>query len=160
MPLAAEMAGFLAHTAEAVATVLRAAHPDTSGVGHREVLDVSLEAMPYLRDHCLMRQRPGWPQEEDLRPVVPATTMVTHMIEAAERAFPGLVAVAVEDIRSTGGSWPRRLGASRSRSSTEVPGARTSGSASTPREPCSWARDARRHRRARGAPGWASGSPS
>ncbi len=130
MPLAAEMAGFLAHTAEAVATVLRAAHParpggwqaggaggvgqqshfqggsgpesgfaDTSSVGRREVLDVSLDAMPYLRDHCLMRQRPGWPQEEDLRPVVPATTMVTHMIEAAERACPGLVAVAVEDVR-------------------------------------------------------------
>lgn len=94
MPLAAEMAGFLTHTAEAVATVLRAAH-DTSS----EVLDVSLQAMPYLRDHCLMRQRPGWPQEEDLRAVVPATTMVTHMIEAAERTGPGLVAVAVEDVR-------------------------------------------------------------
>jgi malonyl CoA-acyl carrier protein transacylase len=98
MPLAAEMAGFLAHTAEAVATVLRAAQPERQEV-HREVLDVSLQAMPYLRDHCLMRQRPGWPQEEDLRPVVPATTMVTHMVAAAERASPGLVAVAVEDVR-------------------------------------------------------------
>jgi acyl transferase domain-containing protein len=98
MPLAAEMAEFLSHTAEAVATVLRAAGPDRHDTSS-EVLDVSLRAMPYLRDHCLMRQRPGWPQDEDMRAVVPATTMVTHMIEAAERAGAGLVAVAVEDIR-------------------------------------------------------------
>lgn len=95
VPLAAEMARFLDDTADAVAAVLHAA-----GVAeHRETLEVSLRAMPYLRDHCLMRQRPGWPQEEDLRAVVPATTMVAHMVAAAERACAGLVAVALEDVR-------------------------------------------------------------
>lgn len=94
-PLAAEMAGFLDDTANAVAAVLRAASPAEAS----QVLDVSLRTMPYLRDHCLMRQRPDWPQEEDLRPVVPATTMVMHMIQAAERACPGLVAVAAEELR-------------------------------------------------------------
>jgi hypothetical protein len=94
-PLAAEMAGFLDETAKAVAAVLRAAdRTETS-----QVLEVSLRTMPYLRDHCLMRQRPQWPQEEDLRAVVPATTMITHMIEAAERACPGLVAIAAEELK-------------------------------------------------------------
>ncbi|MGW5715238.1 acyltransferase domain-containing protein [Amycolatopsis sp. NPDC003865] len=90
-PLADEMARFLDDTATSVAAVLRAAGP-------AESLDVSLAAMPYLLDHCLMRQRPGWPDVEDLRPLVPATTMVTHMLEAAERAYPGLTAVAAEDL--------------------------------------------------------------
>lgn len=92
-PLAGEMAGFLDATADAVAAVLRAAT-----AGPSDALDVSLTAMPYLRDHCLMRQRPGWPDVEDLRPLVPATTMVTHMLEAAERAHPGLTAVTAENL--------------------------------------------------------------
>jgi hypothetical protein len=95
VPLAAELAGFLDHAADAVADVLRAARL----AERHQVLDVSLTAMPYLRDHCLMRQRPGWPHDEDLRPVVPATTMVTHMIEAAERACPGMIAIAAEELR-------------------------------------------------------------
>ncbi|WP_394617228.1 acyltransferase domain-containing protein [Lentzea sp. JNUCC 0626] len=95
VPLAAEMAGFLDDMAEAVAQVLRAA-----GSGEqRETLEVSLRAMPYLRDHSLMRQRAGWPQDEDLRAVMPATTMVAHMIAAAERACPSRVVVALEDVR-------------------------------------------------------------
>ena len=91
--LAAEMAGFLDRTADAVAAVLRAATTTST-----RVLDVSLATMPYLRDHCLMRQRPGWPDEEDLRALVPATTMVAHMLEVAEQACTGLVAIAAEKI--------------------------------------------------------------
>lgn len=95
VPLAAEMARFLDDTADVVAEVLRAA----ATCEYRETLEVSLRAMPYLRDHCLMRQRTGWPQEEDLRAVVPATTMVAHMVAAVERACPGRVVVALEDVR-------------------------------------------------------------
>ncbi|MEU2774358.1 beta-ketoacyl synthase N-terminal-like domain-containing protein [Streptomyces sp. NPDC007162] len=61
-------------------------------------LRVSPEAMPHLLDHCFFPQRPGWPVVEDRWPVVPATTIVRHMMDAAEAAT-GLRAVAVHGAR-------------------------------------------------------------
>ncbi|MER6534942.1 beta-ketoacyl synthase N-terminal-like domain-containing protein [Streptomyces sp900105755] len=61
-------------------------------------LRVSPEAMPHLLDHCFFPQRPGWPDTEDRWPVVPATTIVQHMVDAAEAAT-GLRAVAVHGAR-------------------------------------------------------------
>ncbi|GGS75930.1 type I polyketide synthase [Streptomyces cinerochromogenes] len=58
-------------------------------------LRVCPHTMPHLLDHCFFPQRPGWPDLEDRWPVVPATTIVRHMTDAAERAAPGLRAVAV-----------------------------------------------------------------
>ncbi|MGW2648511.1 beta-ketoacyl synthase N-terminal-like domain-containing protein [Streptomyces sp. NPDC001393] len=60
---------------------------------------VSPHAMPHLLDHCFFRQRPNWPDVEDRWPVVPATTIVRHMMDAAEAAAPGLRAVAVHEVR-------------------------------------------------------------
>jgi acyl transferase domain-containing protein/phosphopantetheinyl transferase (holo-ACP synthase) len=60
---------------------------------------ISPESMPYLMDHCFFPQRPNWPDVADRWPVVPATTIVQHIIEAAERAAPGMRAVAVHDAR-------------------------------------------------------------
>ncbi|MFD9097583.1 beta-ketoacyl synthase N-terminal-like domain-containing protein [Streptomyces collinus] len=60
---------------------------------------VSTNAMPYLLDHCFFPQRPGWPDEADRWPVVPATTIVRHLMDAAEAAAPGLRAVAVHGAR-------------------------------------------------------------
>jgi len=60
---------------------------------------VSPESMPYLMDHCFFPQRPNWPDVADRWPVVPATTIVQHIIEAAERTAPGMRAVAVHDAR-------------------------------------------------------------
>ncbi|GAB1694538.1 beta-ketoacyl synthase N-terminal-like domain-containing protein [Krasilnikovia sp. M28-CT-15] len=65
----------------------------------RTSLDVSVERMPYLRDHCFFVQPDDWPKVEDRWPVVPATTVVQHMMDAAEQAAPGLRAVAVRDAR-------------------------------------------------------------
>jgi acyl transferase domain-containing protein/phosphopantetheinyl transferase len=65
----------------------------------QEVLRVSTEAMPYVLDHCFAPQREDWPNEADRRPVVPATTVVKHMMDAAELAEPGLLAVGVQDVR-------------------------------------------------------------
>ncbi|MFD8818061.1 acyltransferase domain-containing protein, partial [Streptomyces sp. NPDC059627] len=62
------------------------------------ILQVSPEAMPHLLDHCFFPQRPGWPDTEDRWPVVPATTIVQHMMDAAEDAT-GLRAVAVHGAR-------------------------------------------------------------
>ncbi|MFF7471944.1 beta-ketoacyl synthase N-terminal-like domain-containing protein [Streptomyces sp. NPDC008092] len=61
-------------------------------------LQVSPEAMPHLLDHCFFPQRPDWPDTEDRWPVVPATTIVQHMMDAAEDAT-GLRAVAVHGAR-------------------------------------------------------------
>ncbi|BCJ53954.1 hypothetical protein Asp14428_54290 [Actinoplanes sp. NBRC 14428] len=65
----------------------------------RTTLDVSVETMPYLRDHCFFVQPDDWPRVEDRWPVVPATTVVQHMMDAAEQAVPGLKAVAVRDAK-------------------------------------------------------------
>ncbi|MFF3753644.1 beta-ketoacyl synthase N-terminal-like domain-containing protein [Streptomyces sp. NPDC002018] len=63
------------------------------------VLRVDVAEMPYLLDHCFFRQRPGWPDEADRWPIVPATTVIGHLMEIAERAVPGRRAVAVHDVR-------------------------------------------------------------
>ena len=60
-------------------------------------VDVSLTAMPYLRDHRFFQQRPGWPDEADYRPVVPATTLVDVACREVEKLRPGRVAVHVVD---------------------------------------------------------------
>ncbi|MFI9249036.1 beta-ketoacyl synthase N-terminal-like domain-containing protein [Streptomyces sp. NPDC053069] len=60
---------------------------------------VSPRTMPHLLDHCFFPQRPGWPDIEDRWPVVPATTIVRHMMDAVETAAPGLRAVAVREAR-------------------------------------------------------------
>ncbi|GLW13691.1 polyketide synthase [Streptomyces sp. NBRC 13847] len=74
------------------------APPAPSGGEHAAVLRVSTAAMPYLLDHCLFAQRPGWPDESDRWPVVPATTVIQHMQEFAERAAPGTRAVGVRGV--------------------------------------------------------------
>ncbi|MBB5926205.1 type I polyketide synthase [Streptomyces echinatus] len=62
-------------------------------------LRVSAQAMPHLLDHCFFPQRDGWPELADRWPVVPATTIVRHMMDAAEHAKPGRRAVAVHGAR-------------------------------------------------------------
>ncbi|MGP4007875.1 beta-ketoacyl synthase N-terminal-like domain-containing protein [Streptomyces sp. 4N124] len=66
---------------------------------HRTTVHVSPDTMPHLLDHCFFPQRPGWPDVSDRWPVVPATTIVQHMMVAAEQAVPGTRAVAVHGAR-------------------------------------------------------------
>ncbi|MEU0373995.1 beta-ketoacyl synthase N-terminal-like domain-containing protein [Streptomyces sp. NPDC006283] len=117
VPLAGDLAMSLEETAEAATTVMAAAdrtvprsmtaatQPQSGQEGSQaadnfaDVLHVSTTAMPYLLDHCFIKQRSGWPDEEDRRPVVPATTVVQHMMDYAERARPGTRAVTVHDVR-------------------------------------------------------------
>ncbi|MFG2044559.1 beta-ketoacyl synthase N-terminal-like domain-containing protein [Dactylosporangium sp. NPDC048998] len=66
---------------------------------HRTVLRVALDTMPYLRDHCFFLQPDDWPHPEDRWPVVPATTVMQHMMDAAQQAAPGARVVAVHDAR-------------------------------------------------------------
>lgn len=94
-PALAELDALLDETAASVAAVLAAAE---SGPEPR-VLDVSTSAMPYLLDHCMAAQRPGWPDETDRRPVMPATTMIAHLMQAAEASAPGRVVTEVRDVQ-------------------------------------------------------------
>nr|WP_264349567.1 MULTISPECIES: type I polyketide synthase [Streptomyces] len=115
-PVAAEIGALLRETAGAAAELIavagRADGPSAPPVPKttapapttwRTVLRVSTDTMPYLHDHCFFRQRPGWPDESDRWPVVPATTIVGHLMDAAERAAPGRRAVAVHGARF--GRW-------------------------------------------------------
>jgi acyl transferase domain-containing protein/phosphopantetheinyl transferase len=72
--------------------------PLANGV-HQSVLRVSVEAMPYLMDHVFYAQPPDWPEVEDRWPVVPATTVAQHMMDAAEGARPGHHATVIRDAR-------------------------------------------------------------
>ncbi|MFD5813696.1 beta-ketoacyl synthase N-terminal-like domain-containing protein [Streptomyces sp. NPDC127038] len=85
-----------APVAEARTAVGRAA---TDTPVRTSVVHVSPETMPYLLDHCFFPQRAGWPDVADRWPVVPATTIVHHLMDAARRAAPGRVPVAVHGAR-------------------------------------------------------------
>ncbi|MFD3723114.1 beta-ketoacyl synthase N-terminal-like domain-containing protein [Streptomyces sp. NPDC058674] len=76
---------------------LAAGPAGSGGVVHHESVRVGVDRMPYLLDHCFFPQRAGWPDVADRWPVVPATTIVAHLMAAAERSAPGSVAVAVHD---------------------------------------------------------------
>jgi phosphopantetheinyl transferase (holo-ACP synthase) len=56
--------------------------------------------MPWLADHSLFRQRQGWPFLADRHPVVPLTTMIRWMAEAAGAAAPGWEVVGLERVRA------------------------------------------------------------
>ncbi|MFB7174153.1 4'-phosphopantetheinyl transferase superfamily protein [Streptomyces sp. NPDC056254] len=119
-PAAAELSALLRETAEAAETLIAAAvappptaesaipaqstdpaapvapiHPRTT----QKHLHVSLESMPYLDDHCFFRQRPGWPEPADRWPIVPATTIVHHLMDAASQTTPGTHPVAISNTR-------------------------------------------------------------
>jgi acyl transferase domain-containing protein len=97
-PVAQGFAALLRDTADSAAAVLAAATPSTVDRTHRSVLRVDLASMPHLRDHCFFAQPPQWPHDADRWPVVPATAVIAHLVEAVERSVPGRV-VAVTDAR-------------------------------------------------------------
>ncbi|WPB96524.1 beta-ketoacyl synthase N-terminal-like domain-containing protein [Streptomyces malaysiensis] len=100
-PWTAELNALLSETAATATAVIAASRTPTPRTYE---LRVSTETMPYLHDHCFFPQRPGWPDESDRWPVVPATTIVHHLMDAAEQAaaehgVDGAVAVAVHGAR-------------------------------------------------------------
>ncbi|MCP2309416.1 type I polyketide synthase [Kitasatospora paracochleata] len=112
-PLAAELHALLRETertateligaAEQLARRVPAAAPRGDAGRDTARLHISLDTMPYLADHCFFRQRPDWPDPSDRWPVVPATTIVQHLLDSAEAAAPGRIAVGARDLRF--GQW-------------------------------------------------------
>jgi acyl transferase domain-containing protein len=98
-PIAAELEALLRETAESAAQVMAATRRRPAIRPLTKTRMVSTEAMPFLLDHCFAPQRAGWPDLADRRPVVPGTTLIQMMMNAAEEAAPGLRAVAVHDVK-------------------------------------------------------------
>lgn len=66
-----------------------------------QTLRLSLDAQPYVRDHCVYLQPDGWPEASDRFPVVPMTTMLELAAGAALRhAPPGLAVIGHERVRA------------------------------------------------------------
>jgi acyl transferase domain-containing protein len=61
---------------------------------------LSVDAYPALRDHCLFPQPNDWAILSDRYPVVPLTTSIAMLIEAAREFAPNRVVVSVEDVRA------------------------------------------------------------
>jgi hypothetical protein len=97
-PVAAELEALLRETAESAAQVIASRRgPAIRPLTKR--LTISTDSMPFLLDHCFAPQREGWPDLADRRPVVPGTTLIQLMMDAAEEAAPGLRAVRVHDVK-------------------------------------------------------------
>ncbi|MFC4503387.1 type I polyketide synthase [Streptomyces vulcanius] len=77
----------------------RVAAPAPALTARHTTVHVSPDTMPHLLDHCFFPQRPGWPDVADRWPVVPATTIVQHIVDAARETAPGTVPVAVHGAR-------------------------------------------------------------
>ncbi|RFU40523.1 acyltransferase domain-containing protein [Actinomadura logoneensis] len=60
----------------------------------------SLRTMPFVADHCLISQPVDWPEMSDRFPVVPLTTLLEVMADAARELFPDLVCVGLEEVRA------------------------------------------------------------
>ena len=65
-----------------------------------EILSVGVEAFPWLVDHCFYRQPDGWNDLSDRFPVLPMTTMVELLGQAASRLAPDLAVTRIENVRA------------------------------------------------------------
>lgn len=63
-------------------------------------LHISLATHPYLKDHALLKQKPGWYCAADTDPVIPMTMILELLAEAALEKAPGEVLQAIRNIRA------------------------------------------------------------
>ncbi|WP_185981620.1 beta-ketoacyl synthase N-terminal-like domain-containing protein [Skermania sp. ID1734] len=61
---------------------------------------VSLQTMPELLDHSIIGTPPGWPDATDRFPVVPMTSMLELMAQAAARLAPGAKLIGWTKVRA------------------------------------------------------------
>nr|APD71735.1 type I polyketide synthase 2 [Streptomyces sp.] len=90
--------------ARSVAEAWRAAPalrpPPTTPQAHRPRRQLSLETMPYVRDHCVYLQPDTWPEPSDRFPVVPMTTLLELAADAARQVVPGRAVAGFDDVRA------------------------------------------------------------
>ncbi|MFF3323634.1 beta-ketoacyl synthase N-terminal-like domain-containing protein [Streptomyces sp. NPDC002889] len=71
--------------------------PPASGATIRQL---SLDTMPYVRDHCVYLQPDAWPEPSDRFPVVPMTTLLDLAADAALQAVPQTTVTGFDDVRA------------------------------------------------------------
>lgn len=100
-PVVAAYEATVAEAQAAMEAVMAAWRGRTASVAPRTVTRTfSLDTMPELRDHCLFRQAPDWPDDADAFPVVPMTTLLEVMGDAALATAPGRCVVAITEVRA------------------------------------------------------------
>ncbi len=100
-PLLSEFDALLADAQEAADAVLRSWNaPPPAPTRATTTRVVSVETMPYLRDHCFYRQADGWRDVADGFPVVPMTTMLEMMMDGARPLVGGRAIVGLAKIRA------------------------------------------------------------
>lgn len=62
-------------------------------------LDISLDNTPYLIDHALIRQRPGWHCPDDMDPVIPMTMIFELFADIARENAPGKIVNKISHIQ-------------------------------------------------------------
>ena len=65
----------------------------------KKQLDISLENSPYLIDHSLLKQKPGWHCVEDMDPVIPMTMIFELFGEIANENAPELLVQKIMNIK-------------------------------------------------------------
>nr|WP_277820013.1 polyketide synthase dehydratase domain-containing protein [Actinomadura sp. RB99] len=110
-PVLAELEALLNDAATGAQTVLEAlgggaapASTDEAPAAPADELVISrvfsLEAMPYLADHCVFPQPPDWPDMSDRFPIVPLATLLEVMAATARELLPDTVVVGFESVRA------------------------------------------------------------
>jgi acyl transferase domain-containing protein len=110
-PALAEFGVLMAEMAAAGGAVTQALtrQPGPNGRGRRQADEVtvtrefSLDTMPDLADHCIIPQAEGWPDQSDRFPVVPMTTLLEVLADAARELAPDRVVVGFEQV--TAARW-------------------------------------------------------
>jgi malonyl CoA-acyl carrier protein transacylase len=125
-PLLAEFRALLTETAAAADAVTRApaaaqagrgqAGPGAAGPGaavpartmrpaeeRTTTREFSLRTMPDIADHCIFPQPDGWPDDSDRFPVVPMTTLLEVLADAALEFSPGRVVTGFDQV--TAARW-------------------------------------------------------
>ncbi|UPK71081.1 type I polyketide synthase [Chitinophaga filiformis] len=62
-------------------------------------LDISLDNTPYLIDHALLRQKPGWHCADDMDPVIPMTMIFELFADIAAANAPGTKVKSISQIQ-------------------------------------------------------------
>jgi malonyl CoA-acyl carrier protein transacylase/phosphopantetheinyl transferase len=103
-PVVSEMQALLADAAEAAhAVTARLARLGTTSAQleprqTRYTWTLSLDQLPFVTDHCLVRQPADWPTLSDRQPVIPLTTTFELMRDIAHRLVPERTPVALRNV--------------------------------------------------------------
>jgi acyl transferase domain-containing protein/phosphopantetheinyl transferase len=98
-PVLAELSAALREATTAASDIAESwARPTSAQASTAQTL--SLANLPYLADHCFYRQPERWPDPADRYPVVPLTTMLELMTDAARALSPGRTVIGIRDVRA------------------------------------------------------------